>query len=141
MRSRSYAKQNGSKLLLAEVISSFPFSTSETLGEKKASSLLRDFAKIKAVRVIAGSLAGMLVAFLLLIGVEMLSAIVHPFPADFGGTTEEVCQHVARYPQWVLALAVPAWGLTAFASTWTAARIGGRGAAIFVASSVRGTRL
>jgi hypothetical protein len=94
--------------------------------------LLRDFAKVKAVRVIAGILAGMLVVFLLLVAVEMLSAVAHPFPADFGGTEEEVCQHVARYPRWVLALVVPAWGLTALASTWTAARIGGRGAAIFI---------
>jgi hypothetical protein len=86
----------------------------------------------KAVRVIAGGLAGMATAFLLLIAVELFSAIVHPFPTDFGGTQEEVCQHVARYPEWVLATVVGAWGLTALASTWIAARIGGRGAAIFI---------
>ena len=86
----------------------------------------------KAARVIAGSLAGMVTAFLLLIAAEMFSAIMHPFPADFGGTQEEVCQHVARYPEWVLATVVGAWGLTALASTWIAARIGGRGAAILI---------
>jgi hypothetical protein len=86
----------------------------------------------KAARVIAGNLAGMVTAFLLLISVEMFSAIVHPFPAEFGGTQEEMCQHVARYSQWVLAVVVGAWGLTALASTWAAARVGGRGAAIYM---------
>jgi hypothetical protein len=41
-----------------------------------------------------------------------------------------MCQHVARYPQWVLALVVPAWGITAFVSTWTAERIGSRRSAL-----------
>ena len=36
-----------------------------------------------------------------------------------------MCAHVARYPAWVLALVVPAWGLTALAGTWIARRIGG----------------
>ena len=99
---------------------------------KKDRSLLRNFARIEAVRVIAGCFAGMTVAFLLIIAVELFSAIVHPLPADFGGTKEEMCQHVARYPHWVLAFVVPAWGLTALVSTWTAAQIGGRGAALFI---------
>ncbi len=68
----------------------------------------------------------MLIAFLLLVAIELFSAVVHPFPPDFSGTEDEMCQHVARYPAWVLALVVPAWGLTAFASTWTAKQIGGR---------------
>ena len=36
-----------------------------------------------------------------------------------GRTKEEVYEHVSRYPQWVLALVVPVYGLTAFVSTWT----------------------
>lgn len=36
---------------------------------------------------------------------------------------------VARYPQWFLAAAVPAWAFTAFAATWTAKRVGMRGSA------------
>ena len=59
-------------------------------------------------------------AFLLLVGVELFSAVVHPVPPNFGGTKEEMCQHVARYPQWVLAVVVPLWALTAFLGAWTA---------------------
>jgi hypothetical protein len=98
----------------------------------KDRTLLQVFTRIKAVRVLAGCLAGMLIAFLMLVAVELFSAIVHPFPPDFSGTEDEICQHVARYSHWVLALVVPAWGLTALASTWTAARIGGRGAALLI---------
>jgi hypothetical protein len=32
----------------------------------------------------------------------------------------------------VLALVVPLWGITAYVSTWTARRIGGLGAALFI---------
>lgn len=81
-------------------------------------------------RKIAAVVAGLLVAFILLVAIELVSAIAHPVPPDFGGTMEEMCEHVARIPQWVLALAVLAWGVTAFVSTWTAYRIGGRGSAL-----------
>src|SRR6185312_2605625 len=66
----------------------------------------------------------LLVLFVLVVAVELLSAVIHPLPEGFGGTTEEMCQHVKRYPQWVLAVVVPAWAVAAFASTWTARRIG-----------------
>ncbi|HEX2518177.1 MAG TPA: hypothetical protein VHK04_01370, partial [Castellaniella sp.] len=56
--------------------------------------------------------------------VELFSAVVHPLPEDFGGTTEELCRHVERYPPWVLALVVPAWAVTALVGTWTAKRMG-----------------
>jgi hypothetical protein len=72
---------------------------------------------------IAGIITGLAVALVLLIAVELASAIVHPLPPDFGGTQEEMCAHVARYPTWVLALVVPAWALTAFAATRTAKRL------------------
>jgi hypothetical protein len=39
---------------------------------------------------------------------------------------------VERYPHWVLALVVVAWGCTTFASTWVTSRIGGRGCGAFV---------
>lgn len=68
--------------------------------------------------------AGVFVAFLLVVAVELFSNVVHPFPEDFGGTPEEVCRHVERYPPWVLALVVPAWAFAAFAGSWTAKRIG-----------------
>ncbi|WP_157605980.1 hypothetical protein [Schlesneria paludicola] len=85
-----------------------------------------------AVRAIAAVIAGVLVALILLIAVELFSAVVHPLPPDFGETMEDMCQHVANYPQWVLAVVVPLWAATALASTWVANRISGRGAALFV---------
>jgi len=80
---------------------------------------------MKAVlRTLAAVLTGLLVLFILVVAVELFSAVVHPLPADFGGTKEEMCQHVERYPYWVLAVVVPAWAVAAFASVWTARRIG-----------------
>lgn len=82
---------------------------------------------MKAVlRSLAAVLAGSLVSFGLLIAVELFSNAVYPLPADFGGTPEEVCRHVEQYPQWVLAVVVPAWAVAAFAGTWAARRIGSR---------------
>jgi hypothetical protein len=76
------------------------------------------------LRSIVAVVVGLIVLFLLLMAVEVFSAVVHPLPQDFVGTTEELCRHVEHYPQWVLAIVVPAWGATALASTWTAGRIG-----------------
>jgi hypothetical protein len=77
-----------------------------------------------ALRNLAAVCLGLIVAFLLLIGVELFSAVVHPVPPGFGGTQEEMCQHVARYPPWVLGVVVPMWAIVAFLGTWTAGRIG-----------------
>jgi hypothetical protein len=82
------------------------------------------------LRTLAAIIAGMIVALVFVVAVELFSAVVHPVPPDFGGTMEEMCQHLSRYPHWVLALVVLAWGATAFVSTWTAARIGNRGSAV-----------
>ena len=95
-------------------------------------SPLRTVPWINIAWTIAGIIAGLAVAFALVIAVELFSAVVHPVPPDFKGTQEETCAHVARYPQWVLAVAVPAWALTAFAGAWTAKRFGTRPAAITV---------
>lgn len=67
---------------------------------------------------------GLFLAFVLIVAVEGFSAVVHPLPADFGGTTEELCRHVERYPPWVLAAAVPMWAVAAFVGTWIARWIG-----------------
>ena len=80
----------------------------------------------RAFVAIGSLLAGWIAVFVLLIGVEFFSSIVHPFPPEFGGTPEEVCRHVERYPGWVLALVVPMWGGTAFAGSWIAGRWGNR---------------
>lgn len=73
-------------------------------------------------RTIVGVIAGMAAAFALVIGVELLSNIVHPFPEGFQETVEEICEHVKRYPAWVLAAVVPLWSLTAFVGSYIAGR-------------------
>jgi hypothetical protein len=67
---------------------------------------------------------GIITAFLLLIAVELFSAVVHPVPEGFGHTPEEMCRHVENYPNWVLMAVVPMWGATAFVSVWLAGKIG-----------------
>ncbi len=85
------------------------------------------------VRTVLSVLAGLTLSGGLVIAVEVFGAIVHPTPPGFTGTKEEMCEHVARYPQWVLAIVVVAWSGTALASTWVAARLGGRVPGLVVA--------
>ena len=82
-----------------------------------------------AVRTLLAVVAGMALAFALVVAVEFFSAVVHPFPANFDGNIPE---HVRRYPDWVLAVVVPMWGATAAAAAWVASRIGGRTAGAIV---------
>ena len=81
---------------------------------------------------VVGVFVGMIVAIALMIGVELFSSVVHPVPTDFGGTMAAMCEHVAQYPQWVLAVVTSVWPMAAFASTWTANRIGGRAAGLSI---------
>ena len=91
-----------------------------TTGQSRGRSTM-----IKAsLRTLAGTVIGLFLAFVLIVGVEGFSAVLHPLPKDFGGTMEEMCRHVERSPTWVLAAAVPMWGAAAFAGAWTARRIG-----------------
>ena len=76
-----------------------------------------------AVRGLLAVVAGMGLAFALVVAVEWFSSVVHPLPADFDGNIPE---HVRRYPGWVLAVVVPMWAATAAAAIWVASRIGGR---------------
>jgi hypothetical protein len=76
------------------------------------------------LRTVAATLAGLVVLLILTIAVELFSAVVYPLPQNFGGTREEMCLHIARYPYWVLGIVVPAWAAAAFLSSWTAGRIG-----------------
>jgi hypothetical protein len=85
-----------------------------------------------ALRTILAVVAGMAVALVLVIGVELFSAVVHPVPPGFTATMDEMCQHVARYPHWVLGTVVLLWSATTFISTWVATRIGNRLAGIAV---------
>jgi hypothetical protein len=85
-----------------------------------------------ALRTILAVVGGMALAFVLVIAVELFSAVVHPVPPGFTGTMDEMCEHVARYPHWILGVVVFAWSATAFASTWVATRLGNRFAGVAV---------
>ncbi len=74
-----------------------------------------------AGRILLAILAGMTVAVVLVVAVEMFSSVVHPDPPDFNG---DIPGHVKRYPPWVLAVVVPLWGASATAATWVASRLG-----------------
>jgi hypothetical protein len=80
----------------------------------------------------AAIVLGLLVALALATGVEVFGNVVHPFPADYDGSMEQTCAHVERFPAWVLAAVVPAWGFTALAGVWTAGRLANRGCALAV---------
>jgi hypothetical protein len=85
-----------------------------------------------ALRTLLAVVAGVALALVLVIAVELFSAVVHPVPPGFTGTMDEMCQHVARYPDWVLGVVVLAWSATSFVSTWVATRIGNRLAGLVV---------
>ena len=77
------------------------------------------------LRSLGAIVAGLAVAMLFAIGVEGVSAVLHPFPPGVDTSDLEVCKaHVARCPAAVLLLAVVGWALGAFASAWTATRLG-----------------
>jgi hypothetical protein len=84
------------------------------------------------LRSLGAIFAAVATTFVLLIAVELFSAVVHPTPPDFKGTMEETCLHVARYPPWVLAVVIPMWAFIGFLSTWLAGRLGNRGCAAVV---------
>jgi len=87
---------------------------------------------LQLLRYTLAIITGVAVAFILVVGVELFSAIVHPLPADFDGSAEQMCKHVENYPQWILAVVVPMWGVTTFLGAWIAGRIGNGGCALFV---------
>ena len=80
---------------------------------------------VSVLRSAVSIILSLAVALVLLVLVEGASAIFHPFPPGVDTTDLEVCKaHVAKYPRWILALAVPAWGLTTLIATWLATRMG-----------------
>jgi hypothetical protein len=86
----------------------------------------------KWFRWLLGVALGGVAAFVLVVAVELFSAVVHPFPSDFSGSEEAMCEHVANYPAWVLAVIVPMWSAVAWSATWVAGRIGGLVAAVTI---------
>ena len=86
-----------------------------------------------ALRTLLAVVAGMALAFVLVVAVEMFSAIVHPFPPGLDPNAPgSIPEHVRRYPGWILAVCGLMWGATAAAATWVASRIGGRPAGAVV---------
>lgn len=66
-------------------------------------------------------------AFLLVVGVEIYSSILHPLPPGVDPYDMEACRaHVANYPAGVLFGAGILWAATVFAATWVATRLGTR---------------
>ena len=59
----------------------------------------------------------LVVAFVLVVALEGASAVLHPLPAEFDGSQNAMLDHVANYPNWVLAIVVVIWGATTFVST------------------------
>ncbi len=73
-----------------------------------------------------GSIAiSLIMALILVIAVEWLSSLLHPFPPGFDATSTAMYEHVGNYPIWVLALLGGAgWGITMLVATWLATRLG-----------------
>jgi len=90
------------------------------------------------LRTILAIIAGMGLALALVIAVEGFSSIVHPLPPEFNGTMDEMCQHVAKYPHWVLGVVVIAWSATTFLAVWTATKIGRMAAGVVVSLLLMG---
>ena len=80
---------------------------------------------VAVLRALLGIFLGAVAVFVLVVAVEMFSSVVHPFPEgmDFQDM-EQMCEHVARYPDWVLVAVVGLWGFAAFLGTWIAQKVG-----------------
>lgn len=81
---------------------------------------------MSVIRFVLSIIVSAVVVMFLLSAVEFYSMIVHPFPEGFDGSMEQMCEQVARYPNWVLGTVVPMWGAIAFLGTWIAGLIGNR---------------
>ena len=49
-------------------------------------------------------LLSVVIAFVLVVAVETVSSVLHPWPDEFSGSLEEIVHQVESYPPWVLAL-------------------------------------
>lgn len=85
---------------------------------------------VKVLRMVGSIIAGLAAAFVVIIALEYFGSVVHPFPADFDGSMEQMCRHVERFPAWVLAVVVPAWAFAAMAGAWITGRFANRGCAL-----------
>ncbi len=77
------------------------------------------------LRSVGAIVAGLVVTAAIVVGVEIISAIFHPFPPGVDQSDLEVCKaQVARYPTWLLACAAAGWCAASFAGSWLATRVG-----------------
>ena len=69
--------------------------------------------------------ASLMAAMLLVILVEVVTLHFHPFPDGSDPNDQQfIVEHVAKFPAWVLALAVVGWAVTTFVAAWIATRLG-----------------
>jgi len=77
---------------------------------------------LRGIAVVFGAL---ILAFAGVVGVELVSSVLHPFPPGVDPNDIEVCRtHVSNYPTGVLLLCAAGWWLTFFVSCWMATRLG-----------------
>lgn len=74
---------------------------------------------------LAAILLSIVIALMLLSTVEVIGAVLIPFPEGVELTREVVEEHVANYPAWgILLTGVLGWSLTMFIVCWLATRLG-----------------
>lgn len=79
----------------------------------------------KILRPALAAIAGIVVAVVLVMAVEVYSENVYPFPKELDrAKMDDICQHVAKYPDKVLQVVVLMYSGIAFTSTWLAGRLG-----------------
>ena len=80
---------------------------------------------VSIFRSVGAVIAGLIVALILIIVVEGISAVFHPFPPGVDPNNYELCKaHVAQYPHWLLGVVVVLWGMIALVCSWLATRLG-----------------
>lgn len=80
---------------------------------------------MKIVRSVFSVFAAIVLAFSGMVGVELMSSVLHPLPPGFDPNSfDAMCEHVARYPDGVLLLCAIGWWLTVLVSSWLATRFG-----------------
>jgi len=80
---------------------------------------------LRLIQGVTAVLAGLLLAFAGVIGVEYVGPLLYPFPEGMDlNDGAAMKQHVARYPTGVLLVCACGWWLTVVGSCWLATRLG-----------------
>ena len=80
---------------------------------------------VTLVRSVGSVVAGLVVAFVLVVAAEVFSSIYHPWPPGVDPADYEACKrHVANYPTWVLAVGAAIWAAAPLTGAWLAMRLG-----------------